>query len=272
MYKTFVVNEKDSLVMRTGTDGFQPKFTVNDYFLKTQCQMLNVLRDDWAVEYIASLICKHFMIYAVEQKPCHIIIQNRNKPDKVRMGVVSRNFELDNLHFISAERLFNTNNQSISTKEYRSFDAVNKIFYLANYISIYSNIPYYQVMEYLFSMVFVDLLVLNQDRHIHNFGVCWDNIKNCYTISPLFDFGMGLFENSNDFDDCNSLDDCLRYSYLEPFGEDPFDLANMLLNYQPFNKYLSLKKKYGKLSINKNIFPNDLAYEYYKKMKCLLQV
>lgn len=28
MYKTFVVNEKDSLVMRTGTDGFQPKFIV----------------------------------------------------------------------------------------------------------------------------------------------------------------------------------------------------------------------------------------------------
>lgn len=61
------------------------------------------------------------------------------------------------------------------------------------------------------------------------------------------------------------VNDCLGYSYLEPFGEDPFDLANMLLNYQPFNKYLNLKKKYGKLSINKNIFPNDLAYEYYKK-------
>lgn len=28
MYKTFVVNEKDSLLMRTGTDGFQPKFIV----------------------------------------------------------------------------------------------------------------------------------------------------------------------------------------------------------------------------------------------------
>ena len=75
----------------------------------------------------------------------------------------------------------------------------------------------------------MDLLVLNQDRHFKNFGVFYNNIKKQFEPALLFDFGMGLFENDNQFDDMNTLEECMRYSYIDPFGEDPFKLAEELV-------------------------------------------
>lgn len=267
----FRVNNNDALVSRTGTDGYQPKFIVNDgnNFVKVQCQLNRVLRDDWKVEYIASKLCLHFKIKAVIQKPCRVVISYGNK-EREYYGVVSDNFERNQLHFVSCERLFNKNNDTMSTSYYRHCNVMNKIYNLVERLSKYSQLFYAQVLEYIFDMVFIDLLVLNSDRHSHNFGVFWNN--RCYERALLFDFGIGLFENSNDFDTLNTLEECLRYSYLEPFGEDPFDVARQLLNDKNFQKYLECKRKNGKIKLDKKLFPNDVSYIYFKKIKELLSV
>lgn len=271
MYDTYRVNLSDALVARTGTDGYQPKFLYEEKFIKCQCELQRYLRDDWLVEYIASLICEHYNINAVVQRPCNLQIINNRKIYE-RMGVISDNFELEGLHFISCERLFELNNDTVSTREYRSLYSIEKIYYLVEKISLYANLNYCDILNYIFNMLFVDLLVLNQDRHIHNFGVMWDSNQNCYVIPKLFDFGMGLFENSNDYDDCYSLDDALYYAGIEPLGEEPLILVDLLLNNDDFIYFLNNKRLFGELIINKELFPSELAYEYFLMMKNLLGV
>lgn len=261
MYKNFYAS-----YMRSGTDGFQQKFLVDSYFVKTQCVLQRVLRDDWMVEIIASKLCEHFKIYHVEQKPCRVNIL-RNDVYYERMGVYSNNFELKGLHFVSAERLFNKYSDSINVKSYIQLDSVNKIYYLCERISKYSNIDYMEVLNYLFNLVFIDILVLNQDRHIHNFGVFWDSKESKYQIAKVFDCGMGLFENDNLFDGCTNLEDCLRYSYLEPFGDGPFELLEMLLSDKSFKLFLDNKRKYGKCSLLKNQFSNSMSWIYFSKIR-----
>ena len=273
MYDIYTVNYANALSARTGTDGFQPKFLYDNdtKFIKSQCELNGYLRDDWMVEYIASQICLFYNINSVVQTPCRLNIVRNNKIFE-RMGVISDNFELEGLQFISCFRLFELNDTSVNTKYYRSLSSIDKIYFLIEKLSLYANLNYYDVANYIFGMFFVDLLVLNQDRHFHNFGVMWDTNINAYVVPKLFDFGMGLFENSNDYDDCYSLDDALYYANIEPLSEEPVVLANLLLQNNDFLNYLDNKRSYGELILDRSLFPSYLAYEYFLGMKNLLNV
>ena len=87
-----------------------------------------------------------------------------------------------------------------------------------------------------------------------------------YDVSRLFDFGMGLFENDNMFDDIYSLNDCLRYSYISPYGEDPFILLKDLSSINSYKSYLRSSKLIY-LNVSKSIFPSEVAYEFFIKMR-----
>ena len=268
-YRKFKIDFSDKAAIRTGTDGYQLKFVKDDYFIKAQCELQGCLKKDWRVEVIATEICKFYSVYAVLQRPCMIDI---SKSGKIygRYGVYSNNFEKNGYTFVSCERLFNLNQDILNTRVYIKLDARQKLYYIAERISVYAGLDKTKVLNYLFNMLFVDLLVLNQDRHSHNFGVFWNNNKNQYEVAMLFDFGMGLFENTND--KYNTLDEYLRYSYLEPFGEDPFYLAEVFLKDNNFMAFLKNKQSSGLLNISDRIFPSKLAYMYFCKMKEVLKV
>ena len=115
------------------------------------------------------------------------------------------------------------------------------------------------------------MLVLNQDRHFKNFGVFWNVKMNRYEIAAVFDNGMGLFENDTMFDTMDKLGDCMRYSYIAPYGEDPFELLRMLKETQDYKVYLrNLNIK--RLNISKSLFIHTDNYEYFSKIKKLMEV
>jgi hypothetical protein len=113
--------------------------------------------------------------------------------------------------------------------------------------------------------------VLNQDRHFRNFGVFFNEKTNKYEIAKIFDCGMGLFENDTIFDDIQSLEQCLRYSYIAPYGEDPFDLARELKSTNIGYRYLKAINV-NRLNISKNLFIHDNSYEYFIRIKKELEV
>jgi hypothetical protein len=142
---------------------------------------------------------------------------------------------------------------------------------IANTISNYSGLPKQGTLLYVLNLLLVDLLVLNQDRHFSNFGIFYNAIANKFSIARIFDCGMGLFENESSFDNMTTLEECMRYSYIAPYGDDPFELAYQLKNTNLGYKYLKTMNV-KRLHIDRNLFINKLGYEYYVKIKKALEV
>lgn len=261
-YKIYNVNMKDALSVRSGTDGFQPKFLVDNgtNFLKVQCVIGRTLRDDWRVEDIASRICSDLRIYSVQQTPCRVIV-TEGKVQRERMGVVSKNFSLDGSDFVSFATLASKSNKFLTQN-----DAVHRLAWMIDVMESVTGFSRQFIMQYFFNMTIADLLVANQDRHERNFGAFFNNTRNCYYIAPLFDFGMGLFENDTVYDNITNLEDCMRYCCIEPYGEDPFELLDMFCEVKSFKNYfksLDLRA----ITLNKRLFVHCCAYEYFMKMR-----
>ena len=236
-FRVFKVTRKDELVIRSTTDGYQPKYFAEQgkYFLKSQCELQRVLRDDWMVEIIASMLCNHYKIDAVQQNPCKILTLNtRGDIVKERFGVYSDNFEVDGTTFTSLQRVMDKYNDTLSKPEYIKLSAGSKFDYLIQLLNRYTDLTADECSEYISNMVMLDILVLNQDRHTHNFGLFIKDGK--YSVAKLFDFGI-----------------------------EPVDLLFELFNTNRAFKNHLVKKtsRHGYLTISKSYFPNDLAKDYY---------
>lgn len=267
-YIVFNVDDRDAINVRSSTDGYQPKFLTNNKsnFIKVQCELQRTLRNDWRVEDIASRICEKLGIYAVKQTPCRVNIRNSKGAIKTRLGVVSRNFENFGYSFISYSRLLDLHKINTDDKEFTKRNAIDKLKMIINNMSEASGISKEALTKYMFDMITVDLLVLNQDRHFRNFGVFWNSKTNNYEIAMLFDFGMGLFENDTHFDTLSTLNDCMRYSYIAPFGEDPFELLDMLKTVPLYMRYLK-SINIQRINISNSLFTRDIAREYFLEIK-----
>lgn len=267
-YKVYTVKENNAISIRTSTDGYQPKFLVENgkYFVKVQCELAGTLRDDWRVEDIASRICTQSGIYSVHQKPCRVKIITKTGRVKNRLGVVSDNFERYGTNFVSFNRLLNMCKYMFNMQEYNKSSNRDKLGMLIKASRQATGIPIQTIARYFYDMVTVDMLVLNQDRHFKNFGAFYNMRTGRMEVARLFDFGMGLFENDTIFDDTPSLKDCMRYSYISPFSEDPFVLLQDLLGIESYKRYLN-SLNIGSLNLSSSMFPSKVAYEYYKKMR-----
>lgn len=272
-YKTYIINCDNASNIRCGTDGYQPKFLVENgrKFLKVQCQIGRTLRDDWRVEDIASRICDTLNIYHVKQTPCKVKIKTNKGVVLDRLGVVSDNFERQGLQFISYSRILERNNINPKYKGYINLNTIDKIKYQVGIMSKLCKIDSRLLLKYMFDIATIDMLVLNQDRHFKNFGVFWNVKMNRYGVAAVFDNGMGLFENDIMFDNMDKLEDCMRYSYIAPYGEDPFELLGILKETQAYRGYLG-NLDIKRLNISRSLFVHQASYEYFCKIKKLMKV
>ena len=91
------------------------------------------------------------------------------------------------VNFISLRSLFRKNNipLSIFVKE----DCVESN--IKNVINVVGSVTGLDIRKYLFETLFLDALVLNEDRHYMNLGVCTKGAN--YGVSQVFDNGSSLF-------------------------------------------------------------------------------
>lgn len=258
--KVYDIKNLEHIHCRTGSDGYQAKYYANDrkYFIKTQAKLSGVLMNDWQVEIIASKICDKLNINCVKQSHCRV-------KDSVKTldAVISDNFELSGNEFVSFETLLNRlNGKSTSDSEFIKLNTSNKLRYCASIISKACNIDIKYSMKYMIDLAVIDILVGNIDRHTRNFGVFWNNKLNCYTIAKIFDNGMGLFENDDYRDRYKNINERLRTLYVSPYGEDPFDMIEILYNLVNLNSMYNFKS----LKVSDYTFPNSDSKLYFSEI------
>ncbi|MCR5126541.1 MAG: hypothetical protein K6B69_00415 [Lachnospiraceae bacterium] len=231
----FRFSKGDLMYYRSDTDGYQLKGITADrrYFVKAQAVMAGVKLRDWAVEIIATGLCKQFGIPCVEQKQGRVVY-GKTEYD----AVYSANFELDGYSFAAFENLLERCNRSSKEEEFIRMDAVSKLKWCAEQLAEIGSISYERAEKYMLDLAVLDCLVGNVDRHTRNFGLFFRNDRKCFELPLVFDNGMGLFEHDYYRDRYESFDEAMRTVYVSPYGEDPFELMEIL------DKEFHLKKKY----------------------------
>ena len=260
----FEFQKKDILFARTDTDGFQLKALSKNrkYFVKSQASISGVLMRDWAVEVIAADVAKQLGIPCVEQYHCKCVF---NK--KTYDAVFSKNFELDGYSFLSFESLISDKGLSTKESSFLKLKAIDKLKWCAQQLSEIGDIDYKHTLRYMVDLAVLDCLVGNVDRHTRNFGLFYHTLQDKFYIPLVFDNGMGLFENDYYRDRYESFDEAMNAVYVSPYGEDPFDMLEML------NEEFHLRSVYK--DVNQIYYPDILstkyAEEYERRMQELWQ-
>lgn len=105
------------------------------------------------------------------------------------------------------------------------------------------------IEEYLSYMVYLDAILLNEDRHLRNISIITS--KEGYKLTPYYDFGLSLLSDKNEY---TEIEDIYKVS-AQPFSQDFFKQIALFENpkIQIDVKQLFLKLKDAKIYSNRYI-------------------
>lgn len=247
------VSKENVFFHSSGSNGYQMKFVKDDLFLKASAIIRHKEVKDHLVEKIASDIAEDLDIPCVRQDICII-----DYDGLIMNGVKSKNFNKEGIEYVPFRSFLDFNRKSFIEEQMIKCSTVNKIALCSQVVSDCCEITKEEYNKYLIECAIIDCLVGNVDRHLKNFGLFVKGDK--YSVPLIFDNGMGMFENDPYKDSYKTLDDAYCYLYINPYGEDPFDMIDILLSEYDLKRYDFTKIKEPKE------FPSDLAKIYFDKM------
>ena len=231
----------------SSSKGNQSKYydTINRRYIKEQFMYQGIKWKDYIVENLSYIIGKQL------NTDIKIIKQDIVQLSNGNYGVRSDDFAIDKQR-ISIAKITNINNI------YDKLDKPDLVF--NQLLQVYTDIgiDINEAKNYLYVMIILDFILGNEDRHYNNMGIILDNGK--YTISPLFDFGLGLFEHDSRYIG-KTLFSAKALMSGKPFSRDLSNAFDMIINVGGID---TIRNICNRLSIiPRHLFPSDLAYEYY---------
>jgi len=246
------VNTKEliSLDLLSSSKGNQSKFydSKNDLYVKLPFNYQNVLWKDYLVEIISSMIINPSHLLGVE-----VVEQSLGITEDNIYCCVSKNFCKQGEQWISIKRIIEQECIYITSNMFPKV-IFNTI------IDTIKDVCKIDLTDYLIVMVLLDYLLLNEDRHLNNIGVI-RKIDGSYRLSPLFDFGLGLFEHDKKYSNAKfkeAFDNVIQ----KPFNIHPINVLNMLIGLGYSEKINYILEGFN-TNIDLNLFPNNLAREFY---------
>lgn len=157
----------------------------------------------------------------VEYKPC--IINGKN-------GCYSKNFLKENESFITFYRLYkNVTGRDLATV-CPKMDYDDAIEYVINFVKEQTKLD---IHEYLANIFFLDMLILNADRHFNNLGIIYDDTS--FKLAPIFDNGKSFFIGNSRAKNCSEISEKINTAYAKVFS------PSFKVNYAYLKKYCMLK-------------------------------
>lgn len=217
--RKFHTSEMESLQLVSTSKGNQRKWIAHTQnttlWVKEQFEYQGRLWKDYLVEVIASKIAKQINlngVSVVDQEECKII---NDDTGCITYGSYSPGFCKNN-YFVSYERILKN-----SGNEFRFSWSMEQRWY--SILDTMKKITGHDFTNYFIVMSLLDYLVGNEDRHFNNFGMMSD-----FTMAPLFDFGLGLFEHDLRYEGL-SFRECLDKMESKPFDPDNQKVVDFLL-------------------------------------------
>lgn len=92
---------------------------------------------------------------------------------------------------------------------------------IRNVVEVVGRLIGLDILGYLGRLLLLDSLILNEDRHYMNLGVCWDSQSGQYLLAPCFDNGSSLFCTNWTYRKRKTLDENIisAMSVARPFSK-----------------------------------------------------
>lgn len=183
----YSIDEKYRYESKTVTKGTQEKYRKDNYYYK-----INKAGNEGYVEYLVSTVLRHSTLKAdmyVLYEYCTI---------NGAIGCRSKNFLEKDEQFLTIstlhERVTGKTNLSDELMLFRTAgERLNYILKIVEDIGISADL----YREYMKIMLQLDWLIMNTDRHVHNYGVIYNNATGEFRTAPIFDNGLSLNTNRN---------------------------------------------------------------------------
>lgn len=190
--------------------GDQPKWQLKSQWIKADHMGYEALSE----VMISSLLKKSNVPEFVSYGPVSIKYQ-----DKLLCGCKSDNFREKDEELIPVERLHRLYHGYGLAKAIGGYSSVEEaIRYTVDFIEKVTNLT--DVGPYLTVMLELDQLFLNEDRHTNNIAVIRNNKSNQFRLCPIFDNGLSLLSDTNDYPLNDDIYACIARVKAKPFSVD----------------------------------------------------
>ena len=188
--------------------GNQPKWHIDQKWYKADHMGYEAL-----AEYVISELLKKSN---VEQFVAYELIEIRYD-GKENIGCVCDNFKDENEMLIPLERLHRQYfGKGLADALAPMENAKERLRYTANFVEETTGIK--DAGRYFSVLLALDAFFLNEDRHTNNIAVLRDEKTKAFRFAPIFDNGLALLSDTNDY----SLETDL-YQNIEKVQAKPFD-------------------------------------------------
>ena len=190
--------------------GDQPKWQLDGKWYKADHMGYEAL-----AEVVVSQLLKQSNVPDfVEYRPVLIQYQGKEIP-----GCVSKNFRRKDEMLVSFERLHRTyKGRGLAA----ALGGINKpqgrIRYTIDFIEQTTGLT--GVGKYLTLLLELDSFFLNEDRHTNNVAVIRNEKTKEFRLCPIFDNGLALLSDLNDYPLDKDVYDCIRCVRAKPFDLD----------------------------------------------------
>lgn len=222
------LNDKFAVANRDHTSkGNQPKWQYRNNWYKADHMGYESLSEVLVSRLLAKSNVQNFVVY----EP--IIIQN--KSDKL-VGCVSRDFKGAGNSVVSVEALHRSYfGKGLASVLGTMKNAADRIKYTVNVISEKTGLT--GVGEYITAILEIDAFFLNEDRHTNNIAFIRreDAKKQGFEFTPVFDNGLSLLSDLNDYPPPKNIYDCISCVKAKPFStsfDEQLDAAEELFGKQ----------------------------------------
>ena len=176
----YTIENKYKIISEHGSKGQQEKYYRNGYWYK-----LDSRYNEGRIEHIVSVILKHSNITDfVFYNTCKV--NNKN-------ACRSKTFLSKNEIFLTLETIL-CDVYGLSSADnyvYAITNVKDRFDCLVDAVKKYTN-NQLNITSMLQIILYLDLLILNRDRHLNNIGIIVDVSNGSYRTAPIFDNGLSL--------------------------------------------------------------------------------
>ena len=190
--------------------GDQPKWQLDGKWYKADHMGYEAL-----AEVVVSQLLKQSNVPDfVEYRPVLIQYQGKEIP-----GCVSKNFRRKEEMLVSFERLHRTyKGRGLAAALGGINEPQGRIRYTIDFIEQTTGLT--GVGKYLTLLLELDSFFLNEDRHTNNLAVIRNEKTKEFRLCPIFDNGLALLSDLNDYPLDKDVYDCIRCVRAKPFDLD----------------------------------------------------
>lgn len=223
------VSSTDALIT-TASKGDQSKWGVGSKWIKADTQGYEGLAEEFSSLFLSCIDDIDYVPYF----SCRILKNNGEE----LVGCYSESmFKNKEESFITFHKLYEQHGIIYEdTLKYKSTE--DKIVSTIDFIKKNFNVD---ITYYLLNILYIDKIILNEDRHPSNLGLIKNIKTNEYRLAPIFDNGLGFLARNNEW------------------GKVPIHVAERNIKFEPFgNKQVGVLSK---LYDNKLVIDKDLLDE-----------